>query len=102
MVRASLASEDKKEQLAAAIALGSWPDETMFELLVKFLGTVADPQAHSLVFDACVSFVGNPDRTRSPDITVNYWNLLANAAKSPSEKDKVARARIANKPKPKK
>ena len=98
-VKTALASSDKKEQLAAAMALASWPDDAMFEPLVEYMGSVTDAPTRALLFDACVRFVANPERTGSPENNVKFWNLLATTAKSPAEKDQVARARAGTKPK---
>ena len=100
-VKTALASSDKKEQLAAALALASWPDDAMFEPLIEYVATVTEASTRALLFDACVRFVTNPDRMGSPENNVKFWNLLATNAKSPAEKDQVARARSSAKPKPK-
>ena len=96
-VKTALAASDKKEQLAAAMALASWPDDAMFETLIAYLDTLTDAQARAPVFNACVTFVANPDRTRSPEISVKFWNLLKASSKSPVEQAQVERARASTK-----
>ena len=93
IVKKSLASTDEKEQLAAALALASWPDDAMFETLIGYLDSVTDAPTRTLLFNACVNFVANPERTRPPEINVKFWNLLASSAKSPAETERVDRAR---------
>ena len=96
-VTAALAATDKDEQLAAAMALASWPDDSMFERLINYLGTLGDAPSRALVFDACVRFVANPNPARSPENNLKLWDLLASNAKSPAEITQVARARAASK-----
>ncbi len=98
-ITTALASTDKKEQLAAAMGLASWPDDAKFESLITYLGTLTDAQTRKLVFDACIAFVANPDRTRPPEISVKFWNLLKTSSKSPVEQAQVDRARASNKSK---
>ena len=98
IIKKALASDNKNEQLAAAVGLASWPDDAMFESLLDYLGSVTDEPTRKMLFDACVRFVANPDRTRPPEINVKFWTLLDDNAKSPAEKDQVARARAGTKP----
>jgi len=96
-VTAALAATDPDEQLAAAVALASWPDDTMFERLINYLDTLTNAPSRALVFDACVRFVASPNPTRSPENNLKLWDLLANNAKSPAEITQLARARAASK-----
>jgi len=50
-----------------------------------------------LVLDACVRFLDNPQRTRTPASNLKLWDLLANNAKSPAAITQIARARAASK-----
>ena len=99
ILKKAFASTDKKEGLAAAIGMASWPDDSMFETLIAHLATVIDEPQRGLTFEACVRFVADPDRTRASEVSVNFWNLLTSNAKSPAEKEIVTRAR-ANRPAP--
>ena len=91
VVKKSLQSEVKNEQLAAAKALGTWADDTMFETLIEFMGKVTDEQLLSRVFDAAYGFLILPDRKREADISEDYWKMLAKAAKTPEQEMKVIR-----------
>lgn len=96
-VKTALAATDKNEQLAAAIAMASWPDDTMFDLLIDYLGTLGDAPSRALVFDACVRFVANPNQPRTPETDAKLWSLLSNKTTSPTESTQIIRARAANK-----
>ena len=95
-MKTALAATDNNEQLAAAMALASWPDDAMFDRLIDYLGTLSDAQSRALVFDACVRFVATPNQTRPQEMNDKLWNLLASKAKSPAENTQVSRARSAN------
>ncbi|KAB2641888.1 MAG: serine/threonine protein kinase [Verrucomicrobia bacterium] len=96
-VTAALAASDKNEQLAAAMALAAWPDDSMFERLIDYLGKLSDSPSRALVLDACVRFLANPQRTRTPASNLKLWDLLASCANSPAENAQLAHARAAHK-----
>ncbi|MBN8461099.1 MAG: hypothetical protein J0M04_25010, partial [Verrucomicrobia bacterium] len=90
-VKKSLAAEDKKEQLAAAVALGTWADDSMFESLMEHLEKVDDEQLRARTFDAAFRFLTLPDRKRDADTSEDFWKLLARAAKNKDEQMKIIR-----------
>lgn len=90
-VKKSLAAEDKKEQLAAAVALGTWADDSMFESLMEHLEKVEDEQLRARTFDAAFRFLTLPDRKREADVSEDYWKMLARAAKTQDEQMKIIR-----------
>jgi hypothetical protein len=90
-VKKSLAADDKKEQLAAAVALGTWADDSMFETLMEHLEKVEDEQLRARTFDAGFRFLTLPDRKREEDISEDYWKMLARAAKNADEQMKIIR-----------
>ena len=98
MLKKALISADERERFAAVAALGCWPDDSLFETLINQLDAVTDERSRALVFDACIKFLANPDRTRSADISDKFWKLLVSKAKSPAEQDKIARGRTAKVP----
>ena len=91
VVKKALASEDKKEQLAAAVALGCWADDSMFESLIEFTDKVTDEQLRARVFDAGYRFLSIPDRKRDADLGQDFWKLLAKSAKTRDEQMKIIR-----------
>ena len=91
VVKKSLASEDKKEQLAAAVALGSWADDTMFEALIEYMEKVTDEQLRSRVFDAGFRFLSIADRKRENEVNEDFWKMLAKSAKTRDEQMKIIR-----------
>ena len=90
-VKKSLAAEDKKEQLAAAVALGTWADDSMFESLMEHLEKVEDEQLRSRTFDAAFRFLTLPDRKRDADTSEDFWKSLARSAKTQEEQMKIIR-----------
>jgi hypothetical protein len=91
IVKKALTSPDKKEQLAAAVALGTWADDSMFKTLMDFLEPLSDEQLRPRVFDAGFRFLTLPDRKRSPEANEDFWKLLARNAKLRAEQEKVIR-----------
>ena len=91
VVKKSLASDDKKEQLAAAAALGIWADDTMFETLIDHLYDIDDELLRARTFDAAFRFLTLPDRKRDADTSEDFWKMLARCAKNPEEKMKIIR-----------
>jgi serine/threonine protein kinase len=89
VVKKSLESENKIEQLAAAKALGAWADDTMFETLIEFIGKVTDDELLDRVFDAGYDFLNIEGRKREPDVSEDYWKMLAKAAKTPKQEMKI-------------
>lgn len=96
VINKSLASSDKKEQLAAAMALGSWPDDSMFEAYMKFLDSVTDASLRVHVFDSGLRFLANVDGKRPSSASEKFWTLLAHSAKTREDQEKAIRALVTN------
>ena len=96
MVKKSLAASDEKAQIAAVTALGYWPDDTQFETLATYLGSVPEGPQRKIVLDAAIRFLTDPDRKRTNEDKEKYWSLLASNAKSPAEQELLTSGRRGN------
>lgn len=91
IVRTALSSTESKDQVAAVFALGVWVDDTMFETLIEFLEGLQDEQVRPRTFDAAYRFLTAEERKLEPDVSEDFWKMLARNAKIRSEQEKVIR-----------
>lgn len=89
IVRTALDSEDQLEQIAALEAARNWPDETMFETLLGFLGPLPAGSLRDRAFDAAYQFLAKPAREMKPADKIRLWGLLVAEAGSDAEKLKI-------------
>ena len=89
IVRKSLNGEDKKEQIAAIRALGSWIDNAMFETLIEFLEEQTEDELRRSAFDSGFRFLTSKERTLSDEDSEDFWKLLARNAKTRVEKERI-------------
>jgi hypothetical protein len=61
----------------------------MFETLIEFIGKVTDDELLDRVFDAGYDFLNIEGRKREPDVSEDYWKMLAKAAKTPKQEMKI-------------
>ncbi len=89
IVTEALNSDDQFQQLAALEAARNWPDESMFEVLLGFLGPLPDGSLRDRSFDAAYQFLVRPNREAKPEDDTRLWGRLVEVARSDPEKLKI-------------
>ncbi|MEO7098741.1 MAG: protein kinase [Luteolibacter sp.] len=88
LVKNALGSPEKDSKAAAITALGLWPDESAYPILIGFLATTQDAQLRGLAFDSAYGFVSEPGKPRKPQVVEDLWTKLAPHAKTADQQKK--------------
>ena len=88
VVEKALASESQMDRLAAIAALGTWADDTQFEMLLDHLAEEEDERLRNTTFQSAYQFLMN-DRERDPGDLERMWKDFASEARSPAEKMRI-------------
>lgn len=94
LVRAALEGSDPKNQVAAIIALGSWGDDSGFQLLADFIGSAADQSLRNRAFDSALRFVSDTSVDHDPKAWQEQWTMLSEEAKTRAEQEKIIRGLV--------
>ena len=89
LVKAALDVE--KAQVAAIISLGTWGDDSAFQLLTDFIASSQNEDLRSRAFDSGLRFLSSPDTTIKPEAASDHWTLLSAQAKTGNEQMKIVR-----------
>lgn len=82
-------STNPLEKQSAILALGNWPDDSMFEVLIEFLEGEDDEQFRNRTFDTAYKFLQSKKRKRSSDEAEDLWKMLAGNAKTNREQMQI-------------
>ncbi len=85
VVKDALASESQKDRLAAIAALGTWADDTEFEMLLDYMVEEKDDVLRRRAFDSAYQFL-MINRERDPGDLERMWKDFASEARSGTEK----------------
>jgi serine/threonine protein kinase/pyruvoyl-dependent arginine decarboxylase (PvlArgDC) len=84
-VKKSLDGAEVKDKIAALITLGSWPDDSAFQLLTDFIASSSDEALRDRAFKAAFGFLSDPDSGLSPENLSGKWTELSGLAKTTRE-----------------
>jgi hypothetical protein len=85
LVKQALNRTEAKDQVAAIITLGSWPDDSAFQILIDFIGGSRDESQRDRAFKAAFGFLSEPPAGLSPEIIAAKWQELAGLSKTTRE-----------------
>lgn len=91
LVEKSLASQNRGNQAAAVVALGYWPDDSTFTMLLEFLKKTWDNQLHDNAFDSALRLATSPGISKNSATAKSVWEKLAPEARGPGEQGKFIR-----------
>lgn len=89
IIKKALTGEDKKDQIAAIRAMGTWVDSSMFETLIEFLEEQEDELTKANAFDAGFRFLNDKERQLDDEDSEDFWKMLARNAKTRAEKERI-------------
>ncbi|MEP2775422.1 MAG: serine/threonine-protein kinase [Luteolibacter sp.] len=95
LAKENLASSDKKNQIAAIVALGNWSTPEGFKALVEFIPTTMELDIRARAFTSAYQYALD-----DPKNAEENWTLLATEAKTQDEQIKVIRGVANVKPAP--
>ncbi len=85
LARTALKGEDKLLRQSAILAIGNWPDDSMFPELMEYLEGEEDLQFRQRAFDTAYKFLTYHKRKRSTEESEDLWKSLAQNAKTDRE-----------------
>ncbi|MDP4624595.1 MAG: protein kinase [Akkermansiaceae bacterium] len=95
LAKENLASADKKDQIAAIVALENWSTPAGFNALVEFIPTTAELDIRARAFSSAYQYA-----LEDPKNAEKNWTLLETEAKTQDEQIKVIRGVANVKPAP--
>jgi len=90
VVTKALKSNETTMKSAAIAALGKWPDDSKFQLLIDFINDTGNSRLRKEAFDAAYGFL-RLDRERNSDDLAKFWKSLDETAQNEREKLKIIR-----------
>jgi serine/threonine protein kinase len=88
-IKEALTGSDREAKLAAAAALGYWPNETQYPSLIKLIETSQDPQIRDRATGAALTLLAASKRARNSSLIEKLWTPLGPLLKTTEQKQKA-------------
>ena len=88
IIKETLKSDSKTTRIAAIAALGTWADDSQFDVLLDYMAGEQDDTLRQRAFDSAYQFL-TKDRKRDALALEDMWKALAQEAGSESEKKQI-------------
>ena len=88
IIKETLKSDSKTTRIAAIAALGTWADDSQFDVLLDYMAGEQDDRLRQRAFDSAYQFL-TKDRKRDALALEDMWKALAQEAGSESEKKQI-------------
>lgn len=88
-IKEALTGADRESKLAAAAALGYWPNESQYPSLIELIESSQDPQLRDRATRAALTFLTASKRSRNSSLIEKLWIPLAPLLKTTDQKQKA-------------